>query len=224
MMLPSSHGGKTTETVGYFAYDTQKLVDWIYPGFAAMEEEHWIEVRPRWSGPEDALSALVPTPALFRYAFVPIGGWTVLMSNGPGGSDVGILPSHAARGLGIRALRALCTGDNVQYPARVLEVFGPAGDEILGYERSIAAANDGGRWVFETYGTPFDFEDLEAYKRRVRSTRFTADMMYAYLRALGVPLGVEPEWSATRMLEWPDWEEDFASIYGSAYLSWGVGQ
>ncbi|MCL2467389.1 MAG: hypothetical protein FWF02_07370 [Micrococcales bacterium] len=207
MILPSSFGGSTTETVGYFAYNTEMLADWIYRDIGTWEEEHWVEVRPGWSGPSDALSDLTPAPTLFRFAFVPIGGWTVLMSSGPLGSDVGILPSHAARGLGIRALRAVCTDNDIKYPARILEVFGPDGVDILGYERSIAASNDGGRWVFETYGTPYDFENLEAYKRRTRSTRFTADMMYAYLRALGVPIGVEPEWSSARMLEWRGWEE-----------------
>ena len=34
--------------------------------------------------------------------------------------------------------------------------------------RSIAAANDGGRWVFEVFGKPYPFEDQEQYRQRLK--------------------------------------------------------
>lgn len=66
---------------------------------------------------------------------------------------------------------------------------------------SIAAANDGGRWVFETSGTPFAFEDLSAYANRLKKRRLTAEMLLDYLRALGVPVNDEPDWSAAYLVE-----------------------
>jgi hypothetical protein len=95
------------------------------------------------------------------------------MNNGPLGTDVGVLPTYAARELKCRAIRAVRVDDDGPcYPARILEVYGPGGKPPLAVERTIAAANDGGRWVFETSGTPFAFEDEAAYTRTRKSSRF----------------------------------------------------
>jgi hypothetical protein len=113
-----------------------------------------------------------------------------------------MLPSHAARELGVRAIRAVCVdGDEEKFPARILEVFGPQGPPPLALERSVVAANDGGKWVFETSGVAFDFEDLKAYGRRLKAARFTAEMLGAYLRALEVPVDVEPSWRDANFIE-----------------------
>ena len=134
-----------------------------------------------------------------RYACVPVDRWTLVLTNGPHGTDVGVLPSQAARELGIRAIRAV-VDEGPMYPARILEVFGPGGDPVLAGGRAVVAANDGGRWVFETSGNPYDFEDLEAYNKRKKSDRFTSAMVHKYLRALGVPIDVEPSWRDARVV------------------------
>ncbi|MBN1204748.1 MAG: hypothetical protein JXB05_07470 [Myxococcaceae bacterium] len=52
--------------------------------------------------------------------------------------------------------------------------------------RALAAANDGGRWVFEQFGEPFPFEKVEQYQARKVRDRFTFEMLKDYLRHLGL--------------------------------------
>lgn len=73
------------------------------------------------------------------------------------------------------------------YPARILTVHGPTGEPPCMIERSIADADDGGRWVIETSGDPFAFEDVDANRKRIKRQRFTSGMLYEYLAALGGP-------------------------------------
>lgn len=61
------------------------------------------------------------------------------------------------------------------------------GASAHGYLRSIAAANDGGRWVFETSGDPFPFEELGRYKARRKRDRFPPQLLWQYLQEMGVP-------------------------------------
>jgi hypothetical protein len=57
----------------------------------------------------------------------------------------------------VTALRACVTPPNARYQGVILEVYDTpqAGGDADGYRRSIAAVNDGGRWVFHQSGTPF---------------------------------------------------------------------
>jgi hypothetical protein len=197
MTLPSSIGGRITEEVGFFECDAATLAGWILQGL----DGRWVKVIPGWSSLADALVTLQPAPILSRYACTPVDGWTALLSNGPLGTDVGALPSQAARELGCRAVRAVRVEDDATYSARILEVYSPAGEPPLALQRSVVAANDGGRWVFETSGTPFPFEDPAAYSRRAKATRFTGEMLMTYLRALGVPAEVDPDWRTSRLVE-----------------------
>ena len=169
MIVPSSLGGTTTEQVGFFMTTADTLARWIREG----QGEHWQAMVPNWKRREDAFVALAPVPVVSRVACVPLGReWTVLFNNSPLGTDVGVLPSLAARELRIRTVRAVCrTADDDHYPARIFEFFGPDGSPPLAMERSIVAANDGGHWVFETSGTPLAFEDVAAYRLRRKSER-----------------------------------------------------
>jgi hypothetical protein len=190
MTLPSAAGGAATEQVGYFEVGPAVLADWIVSGFDAGWQTRPADV----ASMDEAVALIPPGPDVNRYLCVPVGQWTALLSNGPLGTDVGVLPSYAARELGCRAMRVVNVDDTATYPARVLEVYGPEGAPPLSMERSIAAANDGGRWVFETSGQAYPFEDESAYARRAKASRFTTDMVYDYLRALGVPVDAEPDW------------------------------
>jgi hypothetical protein len=192
VILPSRVGGATTHTVGYFEHDHRSLAEWVASGLGA----GWVTSNPGWRSLDDALTVLAPTSDLTRHACIAVDGWTVLMNNSPLGTDVGVLPSLAARELKCRAIRAVRVDDDEPgYPARILEVFGPDGEPPLAGERSIAAVNDGGRWTFESSGRTFAFEDEAAYGRRLTSSRFTGDMLHTYLIALGVPADSEPSWS-----------------------------
>lgn len=117
-------------------------------------------------------------------------------TDGPTGTDVGLLPSLVARELNSIGIRATCIEDrDAEYPARIVEVFSPGGTGPLKALRSITAANDGGRWVFETYGDPLPFEDVSAYGRGRAAGRFTSTMLYDFLAALHVPFRCGPAWS-----------------------------
>lgn len=197
MRLPSPIGGRTTEQVGYFQANTSAVADWICHGLG----EGWRLSTATWSSGADAIVSLAPSPVVSRYACIPVDGWTAVLNDGPLGTDVGVLPSYAARELGCTAIRVVCVDDQATYPARIFEVYGPGGEPPLALIRSIVAANDGGQWVFETSGTPFLFEDLSAYRRRLKPRRLTAEMLTGYLHALGVPVDQEPDWAAAELVE-----------------------
>jgi len=197
MTLPSPAGGATTEQVGFFEVGTPDLAEWMVRGF----DSAWTARPAGLASLKEAVTFLTPGGDVTRYVCVPVGRWTALISNGPLGTDVGVLPSYAARELGRRAIRVVSVDDTATYPARVLEVYGPGGEPPLALERSIVAANDGGQWVFETSGSAYPFEDQVAYSNRVKARRFTTDMVLAYLRELGVPVDAEPDWEAAQVVE-----------------------
>jgi hypothetical protein len=198
MTLPSRIGGPTTHEVGFFAVDHRSLAGWLADGL----DGSWNTSTPRWKSLADALQMIAPAPILSRYACIAIDGWTVVLNNTPNGTDVGVLPSHAARELKCRAIRAVRVDDDEPgYPARVLEVYGADGEPPLALERSIVAADDGGHWVFETSGKAFAFEDETAYRRRIKASRFTGEMLQNYLLALAVPADSEPDWSTAVVIE-----------------------
>ncbi|HEY4633175.1 MAG TPA: hypothetical protein VIH00_04580, partial [Candidatus Limnocylindrales bacterium] len=168
--------------MGYFHTEAEHLARWLRDGLGA----GWRVGKPGWHALEDAVAALPPRAPLSRYAILGLDGWAVLMNDGPNGTDVGVLPSWAARGLGIRAIRAVCVGDDGPgYPARILEVYGPGGQPPLAIERSVASVNDGGRWIFEATGEPFDFENTDRHRASLAAERLTCAMIHEYLRALG---------------------------------------
>ncbi|HEX6352916.1 hypothetical protein [Actinophytocola sp.] len=198
MNLPSGVGGPTTQEVGYFACHHRKFAEWLVAGLGT----GWVASTPEWQSLDDVLPALAPASIMSRYACVAIDGWTLVMNNTPLGTDVGVLPSLAARELNCRGIRAArVDAGEAGYPARILEVYGPDGQPPLALERTVAAADDGGRWVFETSGTMFAFEDEAAYRRRTKASRFTGDMLHAYLLALGVPADSEPDWATAFLVE-----------------------
>ena len=83
-------------------------------------------------------------------------------------------------------MRVCATRPGARYPAVVWEVYAPEtleGEPSLGYRRSIAAMNDGGRWVFHEAGKRFPFERVgqfsdeflrvDAYSPAVRLQQIT---------------------------------------------------
>jgi len=196
--LPSSVGGRTTEEVGFFQTDHVRLATWLQEGL----DVTWTLGPAGWHSIAEAATALSPTAPLSRYALLKVDEWALVLNNGPLGTDVGVLPIHAVRDFKCRVIRAVCAGDDDPgYPARILEVYGPNGEAPLLVERSIVAANDGGRWIFETSGKPFDFEDGSAYRKSIISQRFSCELLYQYLRLLGVPIDTEPDWATGLLLE-----------------------
>ena len=87
--------------------------------------------------------------------------------------------------MGVLAMRFCCTAEVARWPATIWEVYAPeslGGCPPLGYRRSIAAANDGGRWAFSESGERYPFEQIERYAERRRRDRFTREMLRTYLQ------------------------------------------
>lgn len=199
MVLPSPIAGPTTETVGLFRCDARQLALWLAAGLG----EEWSTRPARWDSIEALRDFLEPGRPSARKVLVPWGHWTALLTDGPLGTDVGMLPSLAARELDCVAIRATAVDpESNRFGAVVLEVFDPlSSGDLLRCRRTISAADDGGRWVFNQVGVPFEFEDLGAYGRRRIRDRFTPAMLHDYLRSLGVPVDADLGLDDTQVVE-----------------------
>lgn len=141
----------------------------------------------------DALESLLPLAmSKMRRLFVPTrSDWVAFFQNGIQGSDPFPAMSYLATQMGVLAMRVCCTPESAKYPATIWEVYAPeslGGCPPLGYRRSIAAANDGGRWVFSESGERYPFEHIERYTERRKQDRFSPEMLRNYLRHFGIEL------------------------------------
>ena len=116
-------------------------------------------------------------------------GWTAFFQNGTRGSDPGLPMLQLSKELDVCAMRICVSPPKATYPAVIWAVYDTAtnGANKYGYRRSIAAANDGGRWVFESRGEPFPFEESERYSARRKRDRFPSELLWQYLQELGIP-------------------------------------
>jgi hypothetical protein len=154
-----------------------------------------IEVLPVAGPLEQSLSSLLPLSGgeTQRRLFIPTrSAWTAYVSNQWTGTDAASPMRSMARRLSIRCLRVVAVphtlrGDQGRYGSVMLGVFGPERPgKISNTVRALAAANDGGPWVFEQSGEPFPFEQVEQYQARRVRDRFTFEMLKDYLRHLGL--------------------------------------
>ena len=136
---------------------------------------------------EATFEALLPlSHGKRRRAFVATrSGWTAQFQNGIQGSDPFPVMSLFAAKLGVLAMRVCSTSMEANHPANIWEVYAPPqlGGDSVGYRRSVAAANDGGRWTFDQSGEPYGFEDLATYSTFRKRDRFTHEMLERYLAA-----------------------------------------
>lgn len=132
------------------------------------------------------LEPLSPAPHMELYLATTFG-WTAYFANGCRGSDPFLPMKQLSDAVGTMALRACTSPETALYRAVILEVYDThkAGADEWGYRRSIAAANDGGKWVFEQSGEPFSFEETQKYTKKRKRDRFTKRMLDAYLTGLG---------------------------------------
>jgi hypothetical protein len=141
-------------------------------------------------GLAEVFSALAPlTHSKTRRLFIPAtAGWTAFFQNGISGSDPFQVMNSLARNLGVLSMRVCCPPEAAKYTAVIWEVYAPVslGGDEFGHRRSIAASNDGGRWVFQESGKRFPFELIERYGERRKRDRFTREMLVGYLRQFGI--------------------------------------
>jgi len=114
--------------------------------------------------------------------------WTVYFDNSGGGTEaVTVMPVLSGR-LGVDAVRVGLSE----------EMRDSSTGQILCYSlgterRAVFAANDGGKWKFDSIGDPFPFEDLQRYGAETVRDRFTRDMLLLYLGELGISLDEIPD-------------------------------
>jgi hypothetical protein len=186
-----------TSDIGFIEIDAHTVVG-AYIGWqrGLVSQTKRLDAREIRGDLEAALRALPPLrdTSHSRELFVPTASaWTAYFDNGWDGPDPFPPMSYLASELGCRAMRVAAVPNTIddkrrrgRYGASILELYGPTETEFLNHERSIAAANDGGRWVFETFGDPLPFEDTTRYAVRRKRDRFPFELLDEYLQQLGV--------------------------------------
>jgi hypothetical protein len=138
----------------------------------------------------DAFEALPPlSMEKRRRLFVATtAGWTACFQSGSAGSDPFPAMSFLAKRMGVLGMRVCSTAPGAMFRANVWEVYAAVefGGTSLGYRRSIAAANDGGRWVFEESGERYPFEKPGFYTLTRKRDRFTRELLAEYLAHFGL--------------------------------------
>lgn len=184
--LPNDAMVPTTEEVAFFELPAAAFSTWLIA-----------ELGPQWVQREvgcesgQILGTLDrhPDVGIDRYLLFSSSGWTAVLNNSKLGTDMGMIPSIAARRLECMAIRAVTAEDRKDsYGATILEVFDPTGTLPLRRRRTISAANNGGGWRFDQSGEPFSFEDEASYSLRRIRDRFTPALLYRYLDCLNVPI------------------------------------
>ena len=139
----------------------------------------------------ERLKPLEPVPRQQLMVSTVSDDWVAFFDNGSGGSDPVSTVGYLAQQLACRGLIATAVPNTYKdgkglYGAVQFELFAPHCTEFLNYERSVFAANDGGRWAFGATGIGQPFEETEQYTNRRIIDRFTPDMLRRYCHALGV--------------------------------------
>jgi len=116
--------------------------------------------------------------------------WTCFSQNGKRGSDPFITMSRIARRLEVETMRVCVADQSDDWPAVMWELYDSRFES--GRRRTVAVANDGGRWTYHESGSPFEFEDRGANSRSLVRDRFTSDMLVRYLKEFGVFLDHDP--------------------------------
>jgi hypothetical protein len=156
---------------------------------ADQSETRVLEVTPSAAKALDYLDRRT-VPAT-RLVVVEHGTWTVVLTNHTNGSDFADYQYWAATTTVARTIRVVDTDarwwqrgprrERLAYEARIFELHGPD-DSLI---RSIACADDGGRWVFETSGDPLPVEATFNYDAPRKKDRLTRDNLHDLLRSVG---------------------------------------
>ncbi len=124
------------------------------------------------------------------------GRWVALFDNSAKISDPASPVGYMATRIRCRGVAISCVPNTIgpskkskgTFGAVAFSLFAPEQREFLNYERSVAAANDGGKWTFIAQGKVQPFEEEDAYKERDVRKRFTPEMLERYCEALGISI------------------------------------
>ena len=129
-----------------------------------------------------------------RELLMPVGKrWTVQVVNSTLGGDSESWVGHLSGVLGCHGVIAMhIPRGQYEFPATMFEYLGPEGEPPLRHIRTVTAGIfDEGRWTFEAHGRQLEFEEPEAYERRLKRERLTREMLVRYLGALGIAVDDE---------------------------------
>lgn len=87
-----------------------------------------------------------------------------------------------------------------RYGQTRLDVYGPEAESRTGAVRVVCATNDGGRWSWDTSGTPLAFERVEFYEERRIRDRLPPWLLAEYCLALSIPVFEESFYGSRGLL------------------------
>lgn len=193
LTLMSDHFAPTTSTIGFFKLP---LVE-VGRGLSSWRQELNGKVtRTEVSGSvREMLQRLEPLTLVIRPRELLVQtanpAWTAYFDCSANGTD-------ADSTLSVLTEKLRCEGVLAQSMPHTMDrrsdgnfgsvQFRMYGPERAGsaYVRTVAATNDGGKWVFDASGAPRSFEQTDKYSERAIRNRFTSAMLEQYCAALGI--------------------------------------
>lgn len=168
--------------------------DAVAKHFGSHKRADQAEMRVRRIAPHvhEVLAYLsIRTHPATRLVLIDRGPWTAVLTNHKSGSDFMDYQFWATKTLRVQTIRVVdskarpwqrgALRGHLEFEARMIEMHGPDGELI----RSIACADGGGRWVFETTGQPFPIEASFAYEAPRKRDRYTSANLAELLAFIG---------------------------------------
>ena len=196
MVLTSLFDGRLeplTYSIGFLSAPPERVVRaarWLYFRWP----DAWRRVAVLDCGLEEALLQLQPLEGFLHprvlVASTALNGWSAVFNgriHGLGGRGLSVRLSRALRVPGYFVAAAPPASDPEHFPGfRQFYVLGPQTGRDHVRAVWVDEEEDVGRWHFGTDGEVQPYEDVEAYRRRRRTDRFTEQMLVDYAAAVGL--------------------------------------
>lgn len=196
MVLTSLFDGRLeplTYSIGFLSAPPERVARaarWLYFRWP----DAWRRVAVLDCGLEEALLQLQPLEGFLHprvlVASTALNGWSAVFNgriHGLGGRGLSIRLSRALRVPGYFVAAAPPASDPEHFPGfRQFYVLGPQTGRDHVRAIWVDEEEDVGRWHFGTDGEVQPYEDVEAYRRRRRTDRFTERMLVDYAAAVGL--------------------------------------
>ena len=196
MVLTSLFDGRLeplTYSIGFSSAPPERVVRaarWLYFRWP----DAWRRVAVLDCGLEEALLQLQPLEGFLHprvlVASTALNGWSTVFYgciHGLGGRGLSVRLSRALRVPGYFVAAAPPASDPEHFPGfRQFYVLGPQTGRDHVRAVWVGEEEDVGRWHFGTDGEVQPYEDVEAYRRRRRTDRFTERMLVDYAAAVGL--------------------------------------
>ena len=196
MVLTSLFDGRLeplTYSIGFLSAPPERVARaarWLYFRWP----DAWRRVAVLDCGLEEALLQLQPLEGFLHprvlVASTALNGWSAVFNgriHGLGGRGLSVRLSRALRVPGYFVAAAPPASDPEHFPGfRQFYVLGPQTGRDHVRAVWVGEEEDVGRWHFGTDGEVQPYEDVEAYRRRRHTDRFTEQMLVDYAAAVGL--------------------------------------